>query len=81
MGCRSDSVFILCIALLVVGTYVVVMGEWSTRQRAYLLPFLYALAVIGYADWTDRRSYLTKWRRFWHVWIDRLYGSDPARSR
>lgn len=77
----ADTAFVLCTILFVVGAYLVVMGEWSTRQRAFLLPLLFALAAIGYADWTERRCYLTKWKRFWHVWIDRLYGPDPARSR
>lgn len=30
--------------------YILFLGEWSTRQRVFMLPIFFALAAIGWAD-------------------------------
>jgi hypothetical protein len=42
------------------GAYIVFLGEWSTRQRVFMLPVFFALASIGWADLVQRL-------RFWKV--------------
>jgi hypothetical protein len=42
------------------GAYIVFLGEWSTRQRVFMLPVFFALAAIGWADLVQRL-------RFWKV--------------
>ena len=34
--------------------YLVFMGEWSTRQRVFMLPVFFSLAAIGWVDLTQR---------------------------
>ncbi|MFU0507708.1 hypothetical protein [Pseudaminobacter sp. NGMCC 1.201702] len=51
-------VFILCILGSAFAGYTLFLGEWSTRQRVFLLPVFFALAAIGWADlharWRER---------------------------
>ena len=45
--------FVACMLLLLFGAYTLFLGEWSTRQRVFMLPVLFSYAAIG---WNDLRS-------------------------
>lgn len=52
-----EFLFIATVLGALLGAYVVFMGEWSTRQRVFMLPVFFAIAAIG---WSDLRS---RWLR------------------
>lgn len=52
------AVFLGLVLGACLGAYIVFMGEWSTRQRVFMLPVFFALAAIGWADLVQRL-------RFW----------------
>lgn len=39
------------------GAYIVFFGEWSTRQRVFMLPVFFALAAIGWVDLVQRLGF------------------------
>ncbi|OJU99894.1 MAG: hypothetical protein BGO16_15060 [Nitrobacter sp. 62-23] len=39
------------------GAYVIFYGEWSTRQRVFMLPVFFALAAIGWVDLVQRLGF------------------------
>jgi hypothetical protein len=39
------------------GAYIVFYGEWSTRQRVFMLPVFFALAAIGWVDLVQRLGF------------------------
>lgn len=60
---RPTPEFLFCAAVLcaLLFAYVVFMGEWSTRQRVFMLPVFFAFAAMG---WTNL------WR-IWRNWLQR----------
>jgi hypothetical protein len=47
-------VFIGLVMMASLTAYVVFLGEWSTRQRVFMLPVFFALAAVGWADLVER---------------------------
>lgn len=43
-----ESLFLACMLLALLGAYTVFMGEWSTRQRVFMLPVFFGYAAIGW---------------------------------
>lgn len=48
------SLFLLSMLGLLLVAYTVFYGEWSTRQRVFMLPVLFCLSAIGWADLQSR---------------------------
>jgi len=45
-----EGLFLACMLLALLGAYTLFLGEWSTRQRVFMLPVLFAYAAIGWRD-------------------------------
>lgn len=50
---HGSGFFIFCMLFGLLGAYTLFLGEWSTRQRVFMLPIFFAYAAIG---WNDLRS-------------------------
>lgn len=50
---RGEGFFVACILLALLSAYTLFLGEWSTRQRVFMLPIFFCFAAIG---WDDVRS-------------------------
>lgn len=50
---NGGGFFVACVLLALLSAYTLFLGEWSTRQRVFMLPVFFAYAAIG---WNDLRS-------------------------
>lgn len=52
--------FVACMLLALLGAYTLFLGEWSTRQRVFMLPIFFGYAAIGWHDLYMRsRAWIT----------------------
>jgi len=56
----EEFLFTAAVICALLGAYVIFMGEWSTRQRVFMLPVFFAFAAMG---WADLRIRWGRWRR------------------
>jgi hypothetical protein len=45
-----EGLFLACMLGALLGAYTLFLGEWSTRQRVFMLPVFYSFAAIGWHD-------------------------------
>lgn len=50
---RGEGFFVACILFALLCAYTLFLGEWSTRQRVFMLPVFFCFAALG---WDDLRS-------------------------
>jgi hypothetical protein len=52
--------FVACMLLALLSAYVLFLGEWSTRQRVFMLPVFFGYAAIGWHDlYVRSRAFIT----------------------
>lgn len=45
-----EGLFLACMLLALLGAYTLFLGEWSTRQRVFMLPVFFGYAAVGWHD-------------------------------
>ncbi len=49
-----EALFLACMLSALLGAYSLFLGEWSTRQRVFMLPVFYCYAAMGWHDLYQR---------------------------
>lgn len=58
-----EGLFLACMLGALLGAYTLFLGEWSTRQRVFMLPVFYCYAAMGWHDLYLRSSAFLNSRR------------------
>lgn len=58
-----EGLFLACMLCALLGAYTLFLGEWSTRQRVFMLPVFYCYAAMGWHDLYLRSSAFLTSRR------------------
>jgi hypothetical protein len=53
---NRQVLFLTSMLFAILAAYTIFFGEWSTRQRVFMLPVLFSFAAIGWCDLYDRRK-------------------------
>lgn len=57
---NRQSLFLTSMLFAILVAYTIFFGEWSTRQRVFMLPIFFSIAAIGWCDLYDRRKLSSK---------------------